>query len=139
MTAGVVAWRGSAGPALATSRRIAQEGAVEELSSKRCVPCVDGMPALAVVDAEARLGQLDGWAIAEGPRLTKRWAFPDFATALAFVNRVGAVADAENHHPDVTLAWGRVGIELWTHAAGGLTENDFIVAAKVDDAASVAG
>jgi 4a-hydroxytetrahydrobiopterin dehydratase len=92
------------------------------------------MPALPAAEANALLGELDGWTIADGPRLTKTWKFPDFATALAFVNQIGAIADAEDHHPDVALSWGRVGVELWTHAAGGLTENDFIVAAKIDAA-----
>ena len=71
------------------------------------------------------------WTISAGPRLGKTWKFPDFATALAFVNRIGAIADAEDHHPDVALSWGRVAVELWSHAAGGLTENDFIVAATI--------
>ena len=92
------------------------------------------MPSVAGEEASALLAQLDGWAIEAGPRLARRWKFPDFATALAFVNRIGAIADAEDHHPDVTLGRGRAGIELWTHAAGGLTENDFIVAAKIDAA-----
>lgn len=92
------------------------------------------MAPLASAEVEALLGQLDGWTVSAGPRLSKQWKFPDFATALAFVNRIGAIADAEDHHPDVALAWGRVGLELWTHAAGGLTENDFIVAAKIDEA-----
>jgi 4a-hydroxytetrahydrobiopterin dehydratase len=92
------------------------------------------MPSLSDGEANALLGQLDGWTISAGPRLGKTWKFPDFATALAFVNRIGAIADAEDHHPDVALSWGRVGVELWSHAAGGLTENDFIVAAKIDEA-----
>lgn len=122
--------------ALATAARIAQEEPVSRLSSKRCVPCRDGMPSLAADESKALLGELDGWTIADGPRLTKTWKFPDFATALAFVNRIGVIADAEDHHPDIALSWGKVGVELWTHAASGLTENDFIVAAKVDDAKS---
>ena len=92
------------------------------------------MPPLTGEIAAKLLAQLDGWSVTDGPRLGKQWKFPDFTTALAFVNRVGALADAEDHHPDVTLGWGRVGVELWTHAAGGLTENDFIQAAKIDDA-----
>jgi len=107
---------------------------VSELSKKHCVPCREGMPSLAADSTAALLAQLDGWTVSPQPRLAKQWKFPDFATALAFVNRIGAIADAEDHHPDVTLGWGRVGIELWTHAAGGLTENDFILAARIDDA-----
>ena len=107
---------------------------MSELSNKHCVPCREGMPPLAADAVSKLLAQLDGWAVTDGPRLAKGWKFPDFSTALAFVNHIGAIADAEDHHPDVTLGWGRVGVELWTHAAGGLTENDFILAARIDDA-----
>ena len=107
---------------------------MSELSQRRCVPCREGTPPLSADAVGNLLAHLDGWSIAAGPRLTRQWKFPDFASALAFVNRIGAIADAEDHHPDVTLGWGRVGIEMWTHAAGGLTENDFILAAKIDDA-----
>jgi len=93
------------------------------------------MPSLAPERAGELLAELDGWAIQTGPRLAKAWKLADFAAALALVNRIGAIAEAEDHHPDIALAWGRVGVELWTHAAGGLTENDFIVAAKIDQAA----
>lgn len=105
-----------------------------DLARRTCTPCRDGMPALSEAEARGLLARLEGWCIAAGPRLTKSWRLADFATALAFVNRIGAIAEAEDHHPDLALAWGRVGVELWTHAAGGLTENDFIVAAKIDEA-----
>jgi 4a-hydroxytetrahydrobiopterin dehydratase len=108
---------------------------MSRLSDKNCVPCREGTPPLADAAAAVLLGELDGWTIAAGRRLVKDWRFPDFHSALEFVNRIGAIADAEGHHPDVTLAWGRAGLEIWTHAAGGLTENDFILAAKADDAA----
>lgn len=110
-------------------------GPVVTLASRSCVPCRDGMPPLQFAEAHALLSQLGGWTIAHGPRLAKVWKLANFAEALAFVNRIGAIAEAEDHHPDIALAWGRVGVELWTHAAGGLTENDFIVAAKIDEAA----
>lgn len=105
-----------------------------ELSAKHCVVFRKGTPPLGPDDTARLLRLVDGWNIQDGPRLAKAWRFADFASALAFVNRIGAIADAENHHPDVALAWGRVGIELWTHDAGGLTENDFILAARIDDA-----
>lgn len=108
------------------------------LSRKNCVPSREGMPALSNEGVEALLAELDGWAVGEGPRLAKGWKFSNFATALEFVNRIGVIADAEDHHPDVTLGWGRAGVELWTHAAGGLTENDFILAAKIDAAYAAA-
>ncbi len=73
-----------------------------------------------------------GWRIRSGKRLEKDYLFPDFRRAFAFVRRVAALAEREYHHPDVFLAWGRVTLSVWTHAAGGLTENDFILAAKAD-------
>jgi 4a-hydroxytetrahydrobiopterin dehydratase len=72
--------------------------------------------------------------VVEDKKLQKTYTFPDFAQALAFVNRAGAVAEVEGHHPDVYLTWGKVGVEIWTHAIGGLSENDFILAAKLDEA-----
>jgi 4a-hydroxytetrahydrobiopterin dehydratase len=119
---------------LATAARIAQEEGVSRLSAKHCVACREGMPSLSSEESAALARELDGWTISDGPRLGKTWKFPDFATALAFVNRISAIADSEDHHPDVALSYGKVGVELWTHAAGGLTENDFIVAARIDDA-----
>ena len=80
---------------------------------------------------DERLSGLDGWTITDG-KLTKTWTFPDFATGLAFVNRVGELAEQANHHPDVFLAWGRVRIELWSHDVGGLTGRDFRLAKGID-------
>lgn len=124
----------AAGRELATTARFAQEDAVSELSGRHCVPSRKGMPRLTDADCARLLSELDDWSITAGPRLSRNWKFADFASALAFVNRIGLLADAEDHHPDVTLGWGRVGVELSTHAADGLTENDFILAAKIDDA-----
>ena len=107
-----------------------------DLASRHCVPCRKGMPPL---DASAAAGLLAGtpsWEMPEGKRLERTFRFPDFATALAFVDRAGALAEAEDHHPDLHLSWGKVRVVLWTHAAGGLTENDFILAAKFDRAFS---
>lgn len=104
----------------------------DALTGKRCVPCEGGVPALTADEIAPLLAQVSGWSL-DGSRLTKTYRFPDFAEALAFVNRAGAVAEAEGHHPDLFLGWGRVGVELTTHAIGGLTENDFILAAKLDE------
>jgi 4a-hydroxytetrahydrobiopterin dehydratase len=101
------------------------------LADRNCRPLPEGTPCLGVAEARVRLRELNGWAI-ERDRLVKAFGFPDFSSALAFVNRVGEVAEAEDHHPDVALSRGRVVLSLWTHAAGGLTENDFILAAKCD-------
>ena len=104
----------------------------EALTSKHCVPCEGGVPALTAEEIAPLLAQIDGWTVEGGQKLKKTYTFPDFAQALAFVNRAGAVAEAEGHHPDLYLAWGKVGVEVWTHAIGGLSENDFILAAKLD-------
>lgn len=79
-----------------------------------------------------RAGQLPDWTVREEHRLTKTFLFPDFKTALTFVNRAGEVAERQGHHPDLHLAWGRVDVETWTHDAGGLTEADFTLAAEID-------
>lgn len=93
-----------------------------------------GAPPLSTGDTAHLLAELgNGWTVLD-KRLRKAYTFPDFASALAFVNKVGAIAEAENHHPDVMLSWGRVVIELWTHSVKGLSENDFICAAKFDQA-----
>jgi 4a-hydroxytetrahydrobiopterin dehydratase len=105
---------------------------VMELAKRQCVPCRADTPRLAGEPLAALLGQLaPDWELS-GDRLRKTFRFPDFATALAFVDRVGAVAEVEQHHPDIQLGWGRVTLEIWTHAIAGLSENDFILAAKVD-------
>ena len=110
----------------------------EALTSKHCVPCEGGMPALTDAEIGPLLSQLDGWAVVGGKRLVKTYRFPDFARALAFVNQAGAIAEAEGHHPDLHLTWGKVAVELTTHAIGGLSENDFILAARLDAARSAA-
>jgi len=105
------------------------------LSQKHCVPCRGGVPPLRG-DAIAKLhAQLDdGWRVVDEHHLEKAYAFDDFAQALAFTNRVGAVAEAEGHHPDIHLGWGKVVMTIWTHKIDGLTESDFILAAKADEA-----
>ena len=107
---------------------------VSQLALKECVPCRGGVPPLPGERVEALLKELDGWAVEEEYHLTRTFKFADFAEALAFVNRVGAIAEQQNHHPDVHLAWGKVRVEVWTHKISGLTESDFIFAAKVDAA-----
>lgn len=85
--------------------------------------------------AEALLESLEGWEIEQSGKhdqLVKTYRFPDFVQAVAFVNRIAPIAEDEGHHPDLFVAWGRVRVQLWTHAAGGLTENDFVLAAKID-------
>lgn len=107
---------------------------MSELTSKKCVPCEGGVPALTAAEAAPLLAQIHGWQIVDGHHLRKVYAFPDFMSALGFVNRAGAVAEEEGHHPNLMVTWGRVEAEVWTHAVDGLTENDFILAAKMDAA-----
>jgi len=107
---------------------------MEELADRRCRPIPAGTPALPDDQARALCARLgEGWSVA-GDRLRKTFRFADFASALAFVNQVGVIADGDDHHPDVHLSWGRAEIELWTHTVGGLSESDFIVAAKIERA-----
>ena len=103
------------------------------LATKPCVPCRGGVPPLKGDQLRSLHAQLRGWDIVEEHHLTQLRPFPDFATALAFVNRIGAVAEREGHHPDIYLAWGKVRIDIWTHKIDGLTESDFILAAKIDE------
>ena len=102
------------------------------LAEKHCVPCRGGVPALEGDELEKMLTQISGWQVVSQHHLTKSFSFPDFRTALEFVNRVGGIAEAEGHHPDLFLAWGKVDVKIWTHKIDGLTESDFILAAKID-------
>lgn len=103
------------------------------LSAKSCVACRAGAPALKGSDITDLLKQVERWEVVNEHHLHKEYKFPDFVTALAFVNRIGEVAEAEDHHPDITLTWGRVTIQIRTHKIDGLTESDFILAAKIDE------
>ena len=104
------------------------------LSEKHCVPCKGGVPALKGEELLKLHTQVSGWTVVDEHHLTKDYQFPDFKTALAFVNAVGEIAETEGHHPDLYLAWGKVGVKTWTHKIDGLTESDFILAAKIDEA-----
>ncbi|HEY7388539.1 MAG TPA: 4a-hydroxytetrahydrobiopterin dehydratase [Bryobacteraceae bacterium] len=102
------------------------------LAEKHCVPCRGGVPPLRGAELEKFRSQVSGWQVVNEHHLAKTFQFPDFVKALDFVNRVGAIAEEEGHHPDVHLSWGKVGVETWTHKIDGLTESDFILAAKID-------
>ena len=106
---------------------------MSELAKKQCVPCRGGVPPLSKEQSGRLLEQFDGWTIARNHHLAREFTFPDFAEALAFVNRVGEIAEQQAHHPDIYLAWGKVRVEIWTHKIDGLTESDFILAAKIDE------
>ena len=106
----------------------------EELTRKKCVPCEGGVPALTESEVDALLLNLPGWSKVEnGQRIRREWRSKHFMAAMEFFNKVAALAEDEGHHPDLHLVGYRnVAIEIWTHAIGGLSENDFILAAKVD-------
>jgi 4a-hydroxytetrahydrobiopterin dehydratase len=105
-----------------------------ELTSKHCVPCEGGIPALGAEDVRAHLAALPAWKLTDdGRRIRREWRAKDFATALDFFHRVGQIAEAEDHHPDLHLTgYRQVVIEIGTHAINGLSQNDFILAAKID-------
>jgi 4a-hydroxytetrahydrobiopterin dehydratase len=103
------------------------------LASKTCVPCRGGVPPLGRAEAARLLAQVPGWSLDDAAaRIERAFEFPDFAAALAFVQGVGAVAEAEDHHPDICFGWGYCRVVFQTHKIKGLHENDFIMAAKVD-------
>ncbi len=109
---------------------------MSELSAKSCVPCRGGVPPLSGEPLRALSAQLPGWEVMAGQRLHHQFDFPDFASPLAFVNRAGAIAEHEGHHPDLCLSWGKVEATIYTHKIQGLTESDFILAAKLEEAYS---
>lgn len=106
---------------------------ISELAKKECVPCKGGVPPLKgdqITQLLAKLG--NGWQVVNEHHLEKEYAFKDFREALAFTNRVGELAEQQQHHPDIYLRWGKVRVTIWTHAIDGLTESDFVLAAKTD-------
>ena len=103
------------------------------LSQKKCVPCEGGLSPLSRAEAEKMLKEIPGWEIAsDGKSIKRRFTFKNFKQALAMVNKAGDIAEAEGHHPDITFGWGYAEFKLWTHAIGGLHENDFIMASKIN-------
>lgn len=106
-----------------------------DLAAKSCVPCRGGVPPLAPEATSELMRDLGGdWEVIEGHHLEKTFPFPDFVSALAFTNAVGEIAEAEAHHPDLYLAWGKLRVTIWTHKIDGLTESDFVLAAKIERA-----
>ena len=106
----------------------------EQLADKHCIPCRGGVPALKGKELETLQKNIPLWSVMDEHHLYREFGFPDFKQALEFVNRIGAIAEEEGHHPDILLAWGKVGVTTWTHKIDGLTESDFILAAKIDRA-----
>ena len=103
------------------------------LAQRKCVPCQGGTPPLKGEALRQLASQINpAWEVIDEHHVTRTFKFRDFADALAFVNKVGALAEAEGHHPDIYLAWGKVRVELFTHKIGGLSESDMVMAAKID-------
>ncbi len=109
---------------------------IDRLSSLGCTPSCTGIAGDALVPLLAELGH--GWQLVGEKKLEKTFVFDDFRDALAFVNQVGTVAEEENHHPDIQLSYGKAVIQIWTHDVGGLTQNDFVLAAKIEQRADAA-
>ncbi len=111
-----------------------QAQSTSELVRKKCVPCEGGVPKYSLEQSQAQLEKLSGWRLTyDGQRIRKDWVVKNFMAGMNFFNRVAEVAEADGHHPDLHLeGYRKLWIELWTHAIGGLSENDFILAAKID-------
>ncbi len=104
-----------------------------DLTKQKCVPCEGGVEPMKREEFQQYLGQISDWEVIEDKKLAKKFKFKDFKEALAFVNKVGALAEEENHHPNIFIyGWNKVKITLTTHAIGGLSLNDFILASKID-------
>ena len=105
-----------------------------KLSQKTCIPCSGGVSPLSGKELDDLYQELvNGWSIVDEHHLEKLYKFPNFVEALGFTNAVGNLAEEQNHHPDIYLAWGKVMVAIWTHKINGLTESDFVFAAKSDD------
>ena len=104
-----------------------------DLAGKKCVPCEGGTPSLGQAEIDKLLPEVPGWKVVE-QKLVKRFEHPDFVRAMAFLNRVADVAEAEGHHPDFCVHYNKVDFTIWTHSIGGLSDNDFILAAKIEKA-----
>ena len=105
---------------------------MSSLADQKCVPCRGGVPPLEGEALANMSAQLPGWNVVDAHHLAKSFSFPDFKKALDFVNRAGAIAEEQGHHPDLCLSWGKVDVVTYTHKIKGLTESDFILAAKID-------
>lgn len=104
----------------------------QSLAEKTCVPCKGGTPPMGMEEIAVFRPHVPVWEVVGGMKLSRNFRVKNFVTALAFVNRIGEVAEEQGHHPDLSFGWGYVNVEVWTHKIDGLTESDFIFAAKVD-------
>lgn len=106
---------------------------MSELAARECVPCRGGVPPMKGEGIQNLLGELSGWEVVREHHLRKEYKFKNFREALDFVNSVGELAEEQGHHPDICFGWGKAEITIWTHKIDGLTESDFILAAKIDN------
>jgi 4a-hydroxytetrahydrobiopterin dehydratase len=106
------------------------------LSDKTCQPCRGNVPALTPDQVAPLLAQLEQWQCENNKKICKSYRFENFKEALDMATKVGAIAQKENHHPDLIVRWGELRVEIWTHVSHGLTENDFILASKIDKCAA---
>ena len=106
---------------------------MSDFINQKCVPCEGGTAPLTKRDAEETMKHVPGWVLdPEGIHISRKFTFKDFAEAMVFVNKVAVIAEEEGHHPIIAVNWNKVGLDLFTHAIGGLSTNDFIVAAKIN-------
>lgn len=108
---------------------------MSDLAHGSCVPCRGGVPTLTISEIDALLPQVPGWTAGEVEGIQRLWRefeFKDFREAMSFAVQVGEIAEREGHHPDLHVSWGKVMVETWTHKIGGLHQNDFVLAAKID-------
>lgn len=104
-----------------------------DLSLKHCVPCEGGIPPLTNEKSKEMLSDVESWELVGGnQKITKKFKFKDFKSAMQFVNKVADIANQEDHHPNIHIFYNKVELELWTHAIGGLSDNDFIMASKIE-------
>lgn len=102
------------------------------LADKKCVPCEGGVPPMKQEEIKKFLTEIAGWSVSGDAKILREFKFKDFKASMAFINKVAELAEAEGHHPDIYISYNKVGLELFTHAVGGLTENDMILAAKIN-------
>ena len=104
-----------------------------DCASKNCVPCEGGVPPLNKAERTELISHIHGgWSVIDGHHLEREWSFPDFVSALVFTNTAGTICEEQGQHADFELGWGRVKAKIWTHKINGLTESDFVLAAKFD-------
>jgi len=102
------------------------------LSERECVPCRGGVPPLTAEEIQPLAAQVPDWNVVDDHHLQRTYRFADFRESLEFVNRIGELAEQQGHHPDICFGWGKADVSIWTHKINGLTESDFVLAAKID-------